>query len=74
MLVVAGAAAGVRFEVAADADEEDEHGDAVVVDFATADEGVVEAGEPAPAQARAMGRSMFGWRRRRPSQAFLRKG
>ena len=48
LLVVAGAAAGVRFEVAADADEEDEHGDAVVVDFAAADEGVVEAGEPRP--------------------------
>ena len=46
LLVVAGAAAGVRFEVAADADEEDEHGDAVVVDFAASDEGVVEAGEP----------------------------
>ena len=46
LLVVAGAAAGVRFEVAADADEEDEHGDAVVVDFAAANEGVVEAGEP----------------------------
>ena len=46
LLVVAGAAAGVRFKVAADADEEDEHGDAVVVDFAAANEGVVEAGEP----------------------------
>ena len=46
LLVVAGAAASVRLQVAADADEEDEHGDAVVVDFAASDEGVVEAGEP----------------------------
>ena len=46
VLVVAGAAAGVRFEGTADGDEEDEHGDAVVVDFAVAEDGVVEAGEP----------------------------
>ena len=46
VLVVAGAAAGVRFEGTADGDEEDEHGDAVVVDFAVTEDGVVEAGEP----------------------------